>query len=81
MRIPDELLPNIYETSKKVFEKKLTLTEGATILSDTCNMNFGSARIYILDFQYLMEGKKFTRTLNAYSMDFPPTGASVSLVP
>lgn len=69
MKIPDEWLSEIYSISKQVYEKKLTLTEGAETLRDKLDMNFGSAKIYIIDFGYLMHGKTFKRTLNAYSMD------------
>ncbi len=70
MKIPDELLPVIYETSKKVYEGKMSLSEGAEYLFDNYKLNAGSARIYIIDFGYLMDGKTFKRTLNAYSMDY-----------
>lgn len=70
MKIPDELLPQIYKVSKEVYEGKFTLSEGARSLRDNLNMNFGSAKIYIIDFGYLMNGKTFKRTVNAYSMEY-----------
>ncbi len=70
MKIPEELLPEIYKVSKQVYEGEMKLTEGAQMLSELHNLNNGSARIYILVFKSLMEGKKFKRTLNAYSMFF-----------
>lgn len=51
MKTSDQLLPEIYEISKKVFDGKLTLNQGAEILERNCKMNFGSARIYILNFK------------------------------
>lgn len=70
MKIQDEILPEIYAISVQVYEKEMKLVEGAHMLSELYNLNNGSARIYILVFKSLMEGKKFKRTLNANSMDF-----------
>ena len=70
MKIPDEILPEIYDTSKKVYERKLTFSEGAEYLFTHHNLNANSAKIYIMDFKYMIEGKGFKRTLNAYSMGF-----------
>lgn len=68
MKIPDKIIPDIYEVAKQVFEKKLSLTEGAELLSSRHKMNNTSARIYINDFKSLIAGKEFKRTLNAYSI-------------
>ena len=70
IKIPDDLLPTIYDISKKVYEKKMSLTEGSEYLFNNHNLNAGSAKIYIIDFKHLMQGTEFKRTLNAYSMDF-----------
>ncbi len=70
MKIPLEIVPKAYQTSKRVYEGKLTLTEGIKYLSEEGKMNQSSARDYIYGFRYLIEGKKFSRTLNAYSMDY-----------
>jgi hypothetical protein len=70
MKIPFEIVPEAYQTSKKVYEGKLTITEGIKRLAQGGRMNQSSARDYIYGFRYLIEGKKFSRTLNAYSMDY-----------
>ncbi|MEI6949620.1 HNH endonuclease [Paraflavisolibacter sp. H34] len=70
MRIPKELTPIAYGTSKKVYEKKLTFSEGQKIIVGDNQMNKNSAADYINDFRCLVEGKRFTRTLNAYSMEY-----------
>lgn len=70
MKIPLELIPIAYDISKKVFERKLTVTEGTKKLAFNNRMNVGSARDYIYDFRYLMQGKKFSRTLNVSSMEY-----------
>lgn len=70
MKIPNSIIPTVYQVSKKVYSKELTLTEGSDILSTKNNMNVNSARDYINNYRNLMEGKKFKRTLNAFSMEY-----------
>ena len=70
MKIPNQIIPEVYVISKQVYEKKITLTEGAEILELRHKMNNTSARIYINDFKSLMAGQEFKRTLNAFSMEY-----------
>jgi 5-methylcytosine-specific restriction protein A len=70
MKIPEELTSTAYEISKRVYEKKLTLKEGKELLVGANRMNSNSASDYINNFRYLIEGKRFTRTNNAYSMEY-----------
>ncbi len=69
MKIPFQLIPTAYEISKKVYENELTLSDGTNQLVSK-GMNKSSARDYIYDFRYLMQGKKFSRTLNTDSMEY-----------
>jgi len=69
MKISLQLIPKAYNISKQVYEGNLTLTEGINKLVAE-GMNKSSARDYIYDFRYLMLGKKFSRTLNANSMEY-----------
>lgn len=70
MQIPNSIIPFVYQVSKQVYDKEMTLTEGSDILSTKHKMNVNSARDYINNFKNLMEGKEFKRTLNAFSMEF-----------
>lgn len=70
MKIQLDIIPIAYDISKKVFENILTLSEGTKLLVDENRINTSSARDYIYNFRYLMQGKKFTRTLNADSMEY-----------
>lgn len=70
MKIPNELTPLAYELSKKVFEGKLTFKEGQQELVGDNRMNPNSAADYINNFRCMVEGKRFTRTNNAYSMEY-----------
>lgn len=70
MKIPKELTPLAYDLSKKVFEGQLTFKEGQRQLVGDNRMNPNSAADYINNFRCMLEGKRFTRTNNAYSMEY-----------
>jgi 5-methylcytosine-specific restriction protein A len=70
MKIPKELTPLAYELSKQVFEGKLTFKEGQQQLVGDNRMNSNSAADYINNFRCMVEGKRFTRTNNAFSMEY-----------
>lgn len=70
MKIPNELTPLAYELSKKVFEGKLTFKEGQHQLVGDDRMNSNSAADYINNFRCMIEGKRFTRTNNAFSIEY-----------
>jgi hypothetical protein len=70
MEIPKELTPLAYDLSKQVFEGKLTFKEGQKELVGDNRMNSNSAADYINNFRCMLEGKRFTRTNNAYSMEY-----------
>lgn len=70
MKISKEITVVAYELSKKVFEGKLTFKEGQTQLVGNNRMNPNSAADYINNFRCMIEGKRFTRTNNAYSIEY-----------
>jgi 5-methylcytosine-specific restriction enzyme A len=70
MKIQKELTPLAYEISKKVFEGNLTFKEGQEQLVGDNRMNPNSAADYINNFRCMVEGRRFTRTNNAYSMEY-----------
>lgn len=70
MKIPNELVPLAYELSKKVFEGKLTFKEGKQLLDGDNRMNPNSAADYINNFRCMIEGRRFTRTNNSYSIEY-----------
>ncbi|MEC3908375.1 HNH endonuclease [Tamlana sp. 2201CG12-4] len=70
MKIPKELIPLAYQLSKKVYENSLSLKEAKSLIVGDNKMNSNSAADYINNFRCLIEGKKFTRTLNAFSMEY-----------
>lgn len=72
MKITKELAHKAYELSKDVFAKNniKTQTQAVDELVRKKRMNRNSATDYIQNFKHLMKGQKFSRTLNAYSMDY-----------
>jgi len=70
MDIPSTLFSEIYKVAKDVYNQKRTVNDGAKFLALDNRMKESSARDYIYDFRYLMQGKRFTRTLNAPSMEY-----------
>ena len=70
MKIPNSIIPLAYEVSKKFYEAKISLKDATAILTKDKSINENSARDYFYNFKYLLEGKKFTRTLNADTMDY-----------
>lgn len=70
MKIPNEIVPLAYEISKKVYNKELTFTDARDMLALDNKMNPGSAGDYIHNLRYMLEGKEFARTLNAFSMEY-----------
>lgn len=70
MKIPNELTPIAYQLSKKVYEHKLTFKEGLKQLVGENRINPNSAVDYINNFRRIIKGKRFTRTLNAYTIEY-----------
>jgi 5-methylcytosine-specific restriction enzyme A len=70
MKIPLEIIPLAYETAKKVYDKKMTLKVGKLLIAGDRKVNLNSSADYINNYKYLVEGKKFSRTLNYPSMEY-----------
>jgi predicted HNH restriction endonuclease len=70
MKIDNKLVPLAYDLSIQVYKNEIKLSEAVRELSAKNQMNENSARDYINNFKYLLEGRQFTRTLNQYSMNY-----------
>lgn len=70
MKILNKRVPLAYKVSRDVYEGKLTHKEGKNLLVGNNEMNPNSASDYIYNFKNMLEGKRFTRTLNAFSMNY-----------
>lgn len=58
-----------YELSKKLYQKDISQREAITKVNEI-GMNVGSAKMYFLIFESLMNGENFKRTINAPSFDY-----------
>ena len=65
--LTNEMTTVAYEIAKKVFEGSVGRTEGKDEIVRRTGMNAGSAGDYITDFLAMMNGEKYSRTLNEYS--------------
>lgn len=70
MKIPLQAIPFLYSISKKFYDKELSLTNAINSILETYEMNKNSATDYVYNFKHLMKGERFTRTLNADSMEY-----------
>jgi 5-methylcytosine-specific restriction protein A len=70
MEIPHEIAPIAYAIARRVYKGELTSTEGKRQLVGDDRMKSNSAAVYINDFRCMVEGILFTRTINAYSMEY-----------
>ncbi|MGL1902543.1 MAG: HNH endonuclease [Fibrobacterales bacterium] len=68
--ITKEQIHKAYELGKCVFQNKLSAKDAVKSLSNEHDMNSSSAQIYIQNFLYMIEGKKYTRNINLYATDF-----------
>lgn len=65
--LTNEMTAVAYEVAKRVFDGSAGRTEGKDEIVRRTSMNAGSAGDYITDFLAMMNGEKYTRTLNEYS--------------
>lgn len=70
MDITDEMIKQSYIVAKKVYDKKMSFSDGARILTEQYNMNDASAKDYINDYRYLRIGQQYTRTMKGEATDY-----------
>ncbi|MBE2909030.1 hypothetical protein NSS60_04600 [Anoxybacillus sp. FSL W8-0382] len=64
MKITREMIEKSYDYAKEVYHKKIDKTSAANSLYREIGMHQGSAYHYIEAFCSMMQGKKYTRTIN-----------------
>ncbi len=67
--ITNEMIHSSFEIGKKIYHKQLNRQEGLKALKDL-GMKVSSANDYIYCYIDLIQGKLFTRTINAYGLDY-----------
>lgn len=70
MKITDDQIKASEEIASDVYDKKLTATEGAKLLAEVHKLNINSARDFINDYRYMMEGRVFQRAMSAPAIDY-----------
>lgn len=67
MKITNEMTHRAYEIVKMVYNDELSRSEAKYKISDETGMNAGSAGDYITNFLAMMDGQRYTRTMNTYA--------------
>ncbi|MBU3196001.1 hypothetical protein KPL26_04880 [Clostridium algidicarnis] len=67
MKITNEMTHRAYEIIKMVHCGNLTRNEAKYKIADETGMNAGSAGDYVTNFLAMMEGQRYTRTMNTYA--------------
>jgi 5-methylcytosine-specific restriction protein A len=70
MRIPDEASVAAYDVAKRVYEGSLARETGLSSLTSAHSMNPSSAADYLGIFSCMVEGRRYTRTNNAFATDY-----------
>lgn len=68
-KITNDIVEKSFEIAKKVYGEKITEKEGIRIL-EKIGMKDTSAHHYINNYSNLVQGKLFTRTINAYGTEY-----------
>ena len=69
-KITTEMTESAYAYSKKVYAGEMRKQEAVRRLVNDLHMNEGSASDYIVNFRKMMDGKKYTRTLNKEATNY-----------
>lgn len=70
MKITDDQVRAAEEIASDVYDKQLTATEGAKLLAETHGVNINSARDFINDYRYMMQGRVFQRAMSSPAIDY-----------
>lgn len=70
MKITDDQIRAAEEVASDVYDKQLTTTEGAKLLAEVHGININSARDFINDYRYMMQGRLFQRAMSAHAINY-----------
>lgn len=68
-QITNEMIHKAFEIGKNIYLNQLLALEGIKILTDQ-GMQESSANDYVYCYSNLIQGKLFTRTINAYGIEY-----------
>jgi 5-methylcytosine-specific restriction enzyme A len=70
MKIPNDLIPEVYVLSKQVFEGHLSLKDAKSLIARDNRINPSSAADFFVNFRHFRRGERYTRTNNAFTTDY-----------
>ena len=69
-RITNEMIHAAYDIAKQIFDDVITQKTGLNHLASQYQMNRNSAADYIQNYKCMLEGRRFSRTSNAYGTEY-----------
>ncbi len=69
-KINKEIIESMYLQAKAVYEGELSIIDAQAVLVDSFDMDAGSARYYINNFQKIMAGECYQRTMNGLATNY-----------
>ena len=70
MLISIEAIHYAYEIAKRCYAGSLSFTEAYSKIADETGMAANSAKDYVNNLKYMLEGKCYVRTLNTYATEY-----------
>ncbi len=70
MKITEEMTKAAFKVAKDIYEKEISRKKGIENLHSSYGMNKGSATDLISNFNYMMTGERYARTLNSYTTEY-----------
>lgn len=69
-KISNEIIHALYAAAKKIHQGEMTHKDGIDVLVDEYGINRNSASDYVYNYICMIEGKRFSRTSNAYATEY-----------
>lgn len=70
MKVSAETIHHAYEIAKRCYAGKLSFTEAYSKIAGETGMAANSAKDYVNNLKYMLEGKCYVRTLNTYVTEY-----------
>lgn len=70
MKVSIESIRYAYEIAKRCHAGSLSFTEAYSNISENTGMAANSAKDYVNNLKYMLEGKCYARTLNTYATEY-----------
>ena len=70
MKVKVEDVHFAYDIAKRCYNKQISFTYSAEIISKRTGMAISSAKDYVYNFRRMMQGERYTRLLNRYATEY-----------